>query len=368
MQVFTSVVVLVIFFLAYIISDIRDYKVRKTKSVMSLAHVVGMNSISAILFHDNETGNEILAELKNVAPEIAKADIYDSDGKIFASYIRPDTIVRYAVLDIKEAKTYFAEKLLFVVDEIQNNNEVIGKVLLQVELTELAEIKKAKFEMAVILIIAAIAISFIIAFTVQPYISRRLLNLVNVMKLARGSGNYNVPITDDGKDEISTLIQAFNNLMKEVNESQQRKDEFIGIASHELKTPLTGIKGYLDLLNVMETKQPNKQCVEKALESAGKLEKLIRDLLDVSKIQSGHLQLSVTEFNIDDLIDETVAAMQMVSSSHEITRKGERENVLICADKQKIEQVLINIFSNAVKYSPNGSKVIISTKKMTPSW
>jgi signal transduction histidine kinase len=149
--------------------------------------------------------------------------------------------------------------------------------------------------------------------------------------------------------------------MKEVNESQQRKDEFIGIASHELKTPLTSIKGYLDLLNVMEDKDPNKQCVRKALESTHKLEKLIRDLLDVSKIQSGQLQLNMQKFDMDELLDETVASIQMVAQTHTIIRAGDQKGQVILADREKIEQVLINLLSNAVKYSAPETKVIVSS-------
>jgi signal transduction histidine kinase len=361
MQVFTSVIVLAIFFMAYIITDIRSYKDRKVKSVNSLAHVIGMNSVSAIQFQDNEAAKEILEELKNVAPEIVQADILDSHRNIFAGYKRSGAGKLHTAM-IKDQSNYlFTDTLLYVSDDIINNDEFIGSVLLVVDLAELRAIKKAKLEMAAILLVAALCISFLIALTVQPYISKRLLYLVNAIKQVGKTGNYNIPITDNGKDEISILVKTFNNLMQAVNESQQRKDEFIGIASHELKTPLTSIKGYLDLLNVMVDKESNKLCVHKALESTQKLEKLIKNLLDVSKIQSGQLQLNKSEFKLDELIDETIASIQMVSQTHTITREGRLSGQVICADREKIEQVMINLLSNAVKYSANENKVIVST-------
>jgi signal transduction histidine kinase len=363
MQVFTSVIVLAIFFMAYIITDIRDYKERKIKSVTSLAHVIGINSASAILFQDNEAAQDILSELKNVAPEIVRADILDKNNNFFAGYVRQDAGRLDTALIKKQRGPLFADTLLFVGEDIINNNEMVGRVSLVVELSELSEIKKSRSEMAAILLIAAICISFFIAVAVQPYISKRLLHLVNAIKRVGQTGNYDIPIRDNGKDEISVLVNTFNNLMKAVNESQQRKDEFIGIASHELKTPLTSIKGYLDLLNVMEDKEPNKQCVHKALESTHKLENLIRDLLDVSKIQSGQLQLNITRFNIDELVDETIVSIQMVAPTHTITREGPHQAQIIYADREKIEQVLINLLSNAVKYSAPESKVVVSSKK-----
>lgn len=362
MQVFTSIAVLAIFFTVYIYTDIRDYKERKVKSISSLAHVIGINSVSAILFQDNETAQDILAELKNVAPEIVRADILDKNNNIFAVYVRPGAANPDTALIKNQRGQVFTDTLLYVEDRIINNNEFIGRVSLVVELSELKAIKKSKFEMAAILIIAALCISFLIALAVQPYISKRLLYLVNAIKGVRQTGNYDIPITDNGKDEISVLVKTFNNLMKEVNESQQRKDEFIGIASHELKTPLTSIRGYLDLLNVMEDKQPNKQCVQKALESTHKLEKLIKDLLDVSKIQSGQLQLNMHIFDMDELLEDTIASVRMIAPTHNISRESRQPAQMIYADREKIEQVLINLLSNAVKYSAPESKVIVSSK------
>lgn len=364
MQVFTSIIVLVIFFMAYIISDIRDYRDRKIKSINGLAHVIGTNSISTLIFQDNEAAADILSELENAAPEIVRADIFDDSGKVFASYIKEGGGGVNINPVIKKTETHFTDTLLYVVHEIMHKTEYVGTVALQVELSELIAIKKAKFDLGVILLLAAICISFLIGFLVQPYISKRLLNLVNTIKNARKTENYYIPITDEGRDEISTLITAFNELMQQVMENQQKKDEFIGIASHELKTPLTSVRGYLDLLNVMEDKQPNRQCVEKALESTHKLEKLIRDLLDVSKIQSGQLQLNIKDFVMDELIDETLASIQMVTLTHEIVKgKNEYGDQVIWGDRQKIEQVLVNILLNAVKYSPADNKIIVSTEK-----
>ena len=115
----------------------------------------------------------------------------------------------------------------------------------------------------------------------------------------------------------------------------------------------------VDLLTLMEHAQPQKLYVQKAQDNLKKLENLIKDLLDVSKIQSGQLELNITEFDIDGLLDETIAALQMVTPSHDIIRKGIRGNHLIRADRQRLEQVLINLLSNAVKYSPGEKEVLV---------
>jgi signal transduction histidine kinase len=365
MQVFTSLLVLGIFFGVYVITDVRSYKQRKVNSMISLAQVIATNSISTLEFQDNEAAKDILSDLRQVAPEVTHASITDVNGKPFANYARRGTDTLFTPPDLDDKSSLFTDKQFYVRKDIVTiNNEVIGKVFLEVSLTELQEIKRSKFKIAGVLLCVAIGFCVLIAFLVQTYISKRLLSLVNNMKEVSRTGDYSKPIPDDGKDEISVLNRVFNSLMLQVKENQQRKDEFIGIASHELKTPLTSIKGYVELVNMMEDRQPNKQYVQKTLENINKLEKLIRDLLDVSKIQSGQLELNMKEFDIDALLDETVASIKIVSGDYEITRQERLNNQLILADRQRIEQVLINILSNAVKYSPGENKVMIYSKKI----
>ncbi len=211
---------------------------------------------------------------------------------------------------------------LLINNNIINNNEIIGIVCLRVDLTELDKIKNTQYQIAIVLLVVGVGLAFLIAIVVQRYISNRLLYLVNIMKGVSKTGNYKSHVYAGGKDEISTLSVVFNKLMDQIMESQQKKDEFIGIASHELKTPLTSIKAYLQVLESIENKEPNKQYVHKALENVNKLQQLISDLLDVSKIQSGQLHLNIDEFDVDSFIDETIASFQIVSVHHKIIRNG----------------------------------------------
>jgi len=363
MQVFTSVIVVGVFIGVFIVTDIKDYKQRKVKSMSGLARVLSTNSIPIMLFQDEDIGDDMLAELRTSSPDIIHAVIVDANGKIFGRYARPgsDSLPLARMLQVESNE--FSTHRLFVSDPIKNKTEVLGRVAMEIDLSELDAIKKSRYEMAVGLILGAILFSFLVALVVQRYISRRLIYLVNSIKQVSRTGNYNALIIDKGKDEISTLIRVYNNLMQQVKESQQRKDEFIGIASHELKTPLTSIKGYLDLLNMVEDRPLNKQFTQKGLESVNKLENLIKDLLDVSKIQSGQLQLNLKEFNVDELINETIASFQMVSTTHTIVRDGNLSDETILGDRQRIEQVLINLLSNAIKYSPDEHKVIVSSRE-----
>ncbi|MES1224888.1 MAG: ATP-binding protein [Bacteroidota bacterium] len=361
MQVFTSLMVLGIFSAVYIITDIRFYKQRKAESMISLARVTGINSLSTLQFDDNETANGILAELQKNVPEIVYAAIFDKQGNLFASSLRSGLDSSF-IPTTKNTKDFtYTDKALLVNYYIVDHNEKAGRVILASELSELKELTRSKFKIVAVVLPVALGFSFLIAILIQTYISRRLLHVVNTMKAVSNTGNYNQAISDTGKDEISTLATVFNAMMQQVKENQQRKDEFIGIASHELKTPLTTIKGYIELLHLMEERDPNKQFVQKALENTNKLERLIKDLLDVSNIQSGQMKLEKEIFDIDQLVDETISAFQMISKTHTILRKSSFNHQTILADRQRIEQVLLNLFSNAIKYSPGENSVIVDS-------
>lgn len=150
---------------------------------------------------------------------------------------------------------------------------------------------------------------------------------------------------------------------------EEKKDEFISIASHELKTPLTSAKGYLQILSKrMRTVEDGalKQLVDKSNRYLDKLNNLISDLLDVSKIQSGKLQLTMTQFDIYELVIELVESLQPTISTHTIIIKKNTHRVVL-ADRERLEQVLANLIMNAVKYSPESENVYISLEELEKS-
>lgn len=164
------------------------------------------------------------------------------------------------------------------------------------------------------------------------------------------------------KTTEETLRQHAENLAKlydEIKNLNARKDEFIGIASHELKTPLTSMKGYLQLLERNLVDETDLGFVKKALRQLNNLSDLVSDLLDVSKIQSGKLDLSMGTFDFYALVKETIEVMQQSIASHRFFLHGECAPFFVYADQHRMEQVLNNLINNAVKYSPASDRVDI---------
>ncbi|TKK65538.1 PAS domain S-box protein [Ilyomonas limi] len=148
-------------------------------------------------------------------------------------------------------------------------------------------------------------------------------------------------------------------------ELQRQKDEFIGIASHELKTPVTSIKAYAQLLKEMSAVRGDTletQMLTKMDGQITKLSNLIRDLLDVTKIQAGKLQFNDAYFDFDKLVEEVLEEMQRTTNRHQIVWQGSDLGI-IYGDEHRISQVITNLLSNAIKYSPNADRIIVTASK-----
>jgi PAS domain S-box-containing protein len=148
-------------------------------------------------------------------------------------------------------------------------------------------------------------------------------------------------------------------LYEKIKELNAKKDEFIGLASHELKTPLTSISGYLQILN-MKTGEKSNKFLDRTIHQVQKLTALVNDLLDVSKIEAGKLQLAKDQFDIKKVVEDAIELIQHTYDKYEIIFETSADTCLVEADTQRIEQVLVNLLTNAIKYSPGANKVIVS--------
>jgi len=152
-------------------------------------------------------------------------------------------------------------------------------------------------------------------------------------------------------------------LYEEVKTLNDKKDEFIGLASHELKTPLASISGYLQILNRMKMDDQSRKFVERAFHQVQKLTSLVNDLLDVSKIEAGKLKLIIDEFDLKAIIEDAIELTNYTTDKYDIVFESDVAVCKIHADSQRIEQVVINLLTNAIKYSPGNNRVEVTLSR-----
>jgi two-component system, sensor histidine kinase and response regulator len=154
------------------------------------------------------------------------------------------------------------------------------------------------------------------------------------------------------QDSLRLEIEFRKAAQREAQAASKRKDEFMSIASHELKTPLASVKAYVQLLDrSLEKDERIKGYLDRTLAQINKLNSLIVDLLDTSRIENGRLKFNESLFNFNKLINESVEMIGQIYPDYKIRVSGE-SNVLVKGDETRLEQVILNYMTNAIKYSP----------------
>jgi signal transduction histidine kinase len=192
-----------------------------------------------------------------------------------------------------------------------------------------------------------------------------------------GKGNFDVVVKPrSDKDLLGISIKKMqqdlqqyasqkDKIQKETEDLVYRRDEFFSIASHELKTPVTSLKAYTQLL-LMDAEgggdSQQKNMLQRMDIQINKLTSLINDLLDTSKIENGHLVYNKEVFSLKDLVKETIAHLKPASLDNELIFQNSAD-ANINADRDRIGQVLNNFLTNAMKYAPDGKKIIIALNR-----
>lgn len=147
-------------------------------------------------------------------------------------------------------------------------------------------------------------------------------------------------------------------------EGEKRKDDFINMASHELKTPITSLRLYIDiLLKQMNKKDDKTYKIGKSIAyQADRIQELVSDLLDVSRLQTGKLSFAKEEFRLDQLVEQTVGELQGITKDQKIIINS-KGVIKVNADKFRIYQVITNLITNAVKYSPERTTITVAVEK-----
>jgi signal transduction histidine kinase len=217
---------------------------------------------------------------------------------------------------------------------------------------------------AMIALVLALIVAAVVAFLLTRSISQPILDLrTGMAAVADGDFEYRLRVPDDRKDEFGTLARSYKEMTRQLSELDKLKAEFVSVASHELKTPINVMIGYLQLLDegVYGQLTPKQKDVHRTLVvQSNTLLRLVKQLLDVSRFEAGGGRLEPRPIAIDHLLSELESAFHVLAMQREIHFRVERQEGVedeVYWDLDRINEVLGNLLSNAFKFTPKGGEV-----------
>jgi two-component system phosphate regulon sensor histidine kinase PhoR len=209
---------------------------------------------------------------------------------------------------------------------------------------------------------------------VSRRISRPMVAIAeSVEKIRRGDLDKHIDVATG--DEIGRVAQAVNELVDklkadivELQKLQRVRSEFLGNVSHELRTPIFTLQGYLEtLLNgAIDDPSVNRSFIEKASAHAARLNSLLNDLIDISRIESGEMKMSFRYFRVNDFLESVVNDFQQAAHQKQVTLKislGTDGDVEVFGDKERLREVMSNLIDNAIKYNKERGEVNVSGER-----
>lgn len=252
---------------------------------------------------------------------------------------------------------------------ITNNNgtsQIRGAVILSTPVPQIRETRASVFRYYIVSLIISVFISIILVSLLSRRIIKPLKEINEAAKVIT-SGDFDKKLDIRSKDEIGELATSFNQMVSALENLEKMRRDFIANVSHEIRTPMTSIKGFID--GILDgTIPPEKQQFYLTIvrDESARLNKMVNDLLDLAKIEAGEMKLSMYYFDINELLRRCIINLEQLIVSKEIQVEAdfEQDETVVFADRDAIERVVLNLLHNAVKFTPPGGVITVSTREL----
>lgn len=298
--------------------------------------------------------------------------IIDTHGRVFCSTnqnkpISPKHISQ--VLSDKTIKQFDSspEHDYIIGIPLKDNDRIIGGVFFT---TEIPKIQGSVSNVLLMFLLASIIALLVASLLVYLYAKRTVTPLKELNKavLEIASGNFKKRLTP-GKDEIGQIASSFNHMASSLEKLEDMRSEFVSDISHELRTPMTSISGFISgILDGTIPPEKEKEYLKIVYDESNRLAKLTNDMLEMSKRTSPEYKLDISEFDINELIRLCIIQLEqnITDKSLELDVNLTDSKLMVLGDKGSIQRVIINILDNAIKFGfPDSTITISATKKAT---
>jgi len=385
--------------------DLYSFRQGLVRSVSIQAQIVGDNTVSALLFNDPHSAEKTLSAL-NANQHLVYAQIYTKDGHPFAGYWRDhagETQVLPVIRPDQVQSHLFRKEDLGLARAIIFEGKPVGTVYIRSDLGAVTDRLRSYAMIVVSVFLASLLVALLTSRIFQRRISKPMTELARTARIVSRKKNYSIRAAATGShDELSTLVEAFNEMLDQIQENEaalrkahdeleqrveertaqladankeldlrnrevqratEMKSKFLASMSHELRTPLNAIVGFSDLLAEQTAGQLNdkqKRFVNHIKQGSAHLLQLINDILDLSKIEAGQIELHCETFQVNEALPEVLSTIRPLAMAKQITVEHKLASDLpVFADRVRFKQILYNLLSNAVKFTPKDGRIDI---------
>ena len=383
-----SALVLAVSGAVVVVSDVLSMQRTLVEHVSALSRVASINTAAALAFRDPETAGEVLSALGS-EPDVISIQIRTADGRIFAEHRSRDPRHGPSLeltadeegdewaarasgrLPTREPDAEFRDGYLDVDMAILVNEKPLGYMDVQYDTGALRQRMLNHLGLTLLVFLGGMGMAFLLAVRLHRLISRPIGEVAEAMEATAENQDFSVRLTAMRRDELGTLARTFNGMLEQIQlrdvelhkardaaeAASRAKSQFLAAMSHEIRTPMNGIIGMTELLRRTTLSGRQRHFADTIQRSAEALLNIINDILDFSKIEAGRLVLESVDFDLREVIEDTVELL--AEPAH---RKGLDLTALVPpelpirfrGDPGRLQQVLTNLLSNAIKFTEKG--------------
>lgn len=401
--VITSVILMSVILLcsSYLFLATRHWNTEQIDTLQHNSDIIAQNAQQVLLrFNHSDTDEEtdmsplaMICNTMSIMSEAIDADIFitDMDGEVvvckemiddkfsFSNHYRCPVHKRYRINeDIleKAAQGNYTEssKLggIFADNHLTTTSPIIvkGKTVAVVFATEPITANWNSYARRLLeVFLTAAILALIVSFLTVYYLSYRLTRPLRQMSVAvkhYADGDFSYKVKVNGRDELAELSEAFNTMAMSLSTQESSRRSFVANVSHELKTPMTTIGGFIDgILDGTISEDKQEYYLRLVSDEVKRLSRLVTSMMNLSKIEAGEMQINLRQFDISANIFKTLLNFEKKINDNNIEIVGldTMQSITVNADEDMIQQVIYNLVENAVKFTPNGGYIFIKDYK-----